>query len=88
MVYRVELKQSAVDSLSKIPTNDRKRIGKKIDTLAVNPRPRGVLKLTGDENMYRIRSGDYRIIYQIEDDKLLVLVVRVGQRGDVYRNLP
>jgi mRNA interferase RelE/StbE len=87
MTYRVELKPSVVESLAKIPLSDRKKIARKIDSLIENPRPRGVVKLAGEESLYRIRSGDYRIIYQIQDEQLLVLVVRVGQRGDVYRHL-
>ena len=88
MSYRVELKPSVVESLAKIPLSDRKRLSKKIDSLAENPRPRGVIKLAGEENFYRLRVGDYRIIYQIHEDQLLVLIVRIGNRGDVYRHLP
>ena len=88
MTHRVELKPSVLETLAKIPLTHRKRIGKKIDQLADNPRPRRVEKLSGEKNLYRIRSGDYRIIYEIRDKSLLVLVVRIGQRGDVYRHLP
>jgi mRNA interferase RelE/StbE len=88
MPYRVELKPSVVEALDKLPLADRKRIGKKIDSLSVNPRPRGTTKLAGEENLYRVRAGDYRIIYQIQAHQLLVLVVRIGHRGDVYRHLP
>jgi mRNA interferase RelE/StbE len=87
MVYRIDLKLSARDSLAKIPQPHRQRIRKKIDRLAENPRPRGVEKLAGGDEFYRIRVGDYRVIYQIHDDVLLVLVVRIGGRGDVYRHL-
>ena len=55
--------------------------------LADNPRPRGVEKLEGRENRYRIRVGDYRVIYEIHDEVLLVLVVRIGHRREVYRGL-
>lgn len=88
MAYRVELKRSAQDALAKIPQPHRRRIANRIDRLAENPRPRGLDKLAGVEPLYRIRVGDYRIVYQIQDDVLLVLVVRIGGRGDVYRNLP
>lgn len=88
MAYRVELKPSALELLAKAPLAQRKRIGKKIDQLAENPRPRGVEKLAGQENLYRVRAGDYRIIYQIHDNLLLIVVVRIGKRGDVYRHLP
>ena len=56
-----------------------------MDALAANPRPRGVKKLTGLDDLYRIRVADYRIVYQIQDDRLIVLVVRIGHRKDVYR---
>ena len=88
MTYRVELKLSVLETLAKIPLTHRRRIGKKIGQLAGNPRPRRVEKLSGEKNLYRIRSGDYRIIYEIRDKRLLVLVVRIGKRDDVYRHLP
>jgi len=56
-----------------------------MDALAINPRPKGVKKLTGLDSLYRIRTGDYRIVYQVRDDRLIVLVVRIGHRKDVYR---
>ena len=56
-----------------------------MDALAANPRPKGVKKLSGPDDLYRIRVGDYRIVYQIHDDRLIVLVVRIGHRKDVYR---
>jgi mRNA interferase RelE/StbE len=87
MGYRLEFKPSAADALAKIPQRQRVRIAKKIDQLAANPRPRGAIKLEGTA-LYRFRSGEYRIIYQVDDDRLVVLVVRVGGRGDVYRHLP
>ncbi len=61
------------------------RIETKIDGLARDPRPRGVKKLAGEEELYRLRVGDYRIIYQVRDRVLVVLVVNVGHRRDVYR---
>ena len=64
---------------------DRQRIIKSIEQLADNPRPHGCEKLAGAKNTYRIRRGDYRIIYDIEDDRILVLVLRVAHRKDVYR---
>jgi mRNA interferase RelE/StbE len=56
--------------------------------LAQDPRPRGAKKLSDEDRLYRIRVGDYRVVYQINDDILFVLVVRIGGRGDVYRDLP
>ncbi len=70
--------------LRKIPRNDLRKIMKKIKGLADNPRPHGCEKLTGQER-YRIRHGNYRIIYSIQDDELTVWVVKVGHRKDSYR---
>jgi mRNA interferase RelE/StbE len=85
--YNIDFKPSAKESLGKIPQPHRQRIATRIDRLAENPRPRGVKKLSDKERLYRIRVGDYRVVYRINDDILLVLVVRVGSRGDVYCNL-
>ena len=63
----------------------QRRIVAKMETLATDPRPDGCTKLKGEEDVYRVRVGDYRIIYQVRDKELLVLVVRVGHRRDVYR---
>ncbi len=88
MKYRIELKPSVADALAKIPKAHRQRIAKRIDQLADDPRPAGAQKLAGVESLYRIRLSDYRVIYQVNDNVLLVLVVRIGSRGDVYRHLP
>ena len=65
----------------------RARILRKITALADDPRPPGVTRLTGPEGLWRIRIGDYRVVYAIEDDRLVVLVVPVAARGAVYRDL-
>lgn len=75
MSYDIQFKPSAFDALSKIPKSDRVRIAKKIDRLAENPRPRDAKKLADKEALYRIRVGSYRIVYEIRDDVLVVLVV-------------
>lgn len=67
-----------------MPTKDRSRIVAKIRGLEDHPRPPGVEKLSGDEK-YRLRQGDFRILYEIEDRQLIVTVVRIGNRRDVYR---
>jgi len=85
MAYRLKLRPQAIKALKKIPEPDRVRIGRKIDALADDPRPEGVKKLQGADDLYRIRVGDYRVIYLIHDDILLVLVLRVGHRKDIYR---
>jgi mRNA interferase RelE/StbE len=88
MAYNVVLKPSVYKALENIPLADRKRIGKKIDQLAENARSRGVEKLAEAENRCRVRVGDYRIVYEIHDNALLIVVVRIGKRGDVCRGLP
>ena len=82
--YSILLTKSAAKELESVPTKDRERIVTKIGGLAHNPRPVGVEKLSGDDK-YRIRQGDYRILYEIVDADLIVTVVRVGNRREVYR---
>ena len=87
MAYSVELTHRAARDLAALPPADRKRIGRKIDALANDPRPPGSKKLAGAEDLYRIRSGAYRIVYQVQDDVLLVLVLMIRHRGRVYEDL-
>jgi mRNA interferase RelE/StbE len=82
--YSLLLTRSAARELEAVPTKDRQRIVRRIGSLAENPRPAGAEKLSG-EDKYRIRQGDYRILYEVEDDRLVVTVVRVGNRREVYR---
>jgi mRNA interferase RelE/StbE len=82
--YRLLFKKSVTKDLRPIPKIDIARILKRIETLSADPRSPGCEKLSGQER-YRIRQGTYRIIYEIEDDTLIVVVVRVGHRGEVYR---
>ncbi len=82
--YSILLTKSAAKELESVPSKDRQRIVARIGRLAHDPRPVGVEKLSGDEK-YRIRQGDYRILYKIEDAELIVTVVRVGNRREVYR---
>ena len=84
-LYRVEFKPSAARALRKLDADIQRRVIARVETLAENPRPPGAEKLEGMRDLYRIRVGDYRIIYQVADKVLLVLVVRVGHRRDVYR---
>ena len=84
--YEVSIKRSAVKEIEAIPQKkERQRIIRRIGDLAIEPRPPGSKKLSG-QNKYRIRQGNYRIIYGIEDKELIVVVVKVGQRKDVYRD--
>ena len=83
--YRVSIKRSAVKEIEAIPQKkERQRIIRRIGQLASNPRPPGSSKLSGHDR-YRIRHGAYRIVYGIEDDELVVIVVKVGHRKDVYQ---
>ena len=87
MSYRIEVKRSAAKELKKIPKADRKRIAGKIDSLAESlPNP-DTTKMKGNNPFHKIRVGDYRIIYEIQEDLLLVLVFKIGHRKDIYRNL-
>jgi len=82
--YRVVVARSAEKEIERLPRTVRVRVVEKILALAGNPRPHGSQKLTA-EDKYRIRQGDYRIVYTIQDDILTVTVVRAAHRGDVYR---
>jgi mRNA interferase RelE/StbE len=86
MPYIIQFKSSALKELRKLPKEFSEQIARDIDGLAKNPRPHGHKKLKGSENLYRIRSGNYRIVYQIQDRVLTVLVVRIGDRKEVYRD--
>ena len=83
--YRLLIKPSAVKDIEAIPLKrDRQRVVERISNLAEDPRPSGSEKISGQDK-YRVRQGRYRILYAIEDQDLLVQVVKVGQRKDVYR---
>lgn len=86
MTYRVELTRAAARQVKRLPPEVRERILARLETLAEDPRPHGVRKISGTEDGYRVRVGAYRILYRVEDDRLLVLVVRVAHRREVYRN--
>ena len=85
--YKLVLKPSAVKEIEAVPRKkDRQQIIKRIGLLADNPRPPGCTKLSGYDR-YRIRVGSYRIVYGVEDTDLVVYVVKVGHRKDVYRGI-
>lgn len=84
--YSVRIKKSAAKELDAVPgKKDRQRLVRKIRALADEPRPPGAEKLSGIRDRYRIRQGNYRVLYEIEDDVLVVYVVKIGDRKDVYR---
>lgn len=82
--YSVSVKQSAERELRRVPKHDLVRLARRIETLSRNPRPQGAEKLSG-EDRYRIRQGDWRILYEIRDPQKEVTVVKVGHRREVYR---
>ena len=82
--YRLLIKPSAVKEIEDLPRRDRRRIVATIQTLSADPRRRGSEKLSGHE-LYRVRQGNYRIVYAIQDADLSVVVVRVAHRRDAYR---
>ena len=82
--YRLLIKRSAAKELEELPLQARRRVASRIDALGTLPRPPGVEKLSGREK-YRIRQGDYRVLYSIDDDTQTVTVVKIGHRRDVYR---
>ncbi len=82
--YKLLITRSASKELEAVPTKDRRRIIARIRALEDHPRPAGVEKLSGDDK-YRLRQGDFRILYEIQDRELIVTVVRIGNRRDVYR---
>jgi mRNA interferase RelE/StbE len=83
--YRVEIARRAVKSIAALPRKEQQRVRAAIDLLADNPRPPGCVAMAGEAHAYRVRTGDYRIVYEVFDDRLLVQVVRAGHRRDVYR---
>jgi mRNA interferase RelE/StbE len=85
--YRIEFKRSASKVLKKISKPDRRRISEKIDSLANELLLPETTKMRGDNPFHRIRVGDYRIIYEIQDEVLVILIVKAGHRKDIYRNL-
>lgn len=83
--YRLLFKPSAERAFLALPRDVQKRIDKRLLLLRDNPRPPGVKALTGEPGVFRLRVGDYRVLYEIHDDVLIVLVVMAGHRRDVYR---
>lgn len=82
--YSVRIKPSAAKELEAVPAKNRRRIATKIQALGSNPRPVGCEKLSGHDK-YRIRQGSYRVLYTIADSVLIVTIVAIGNRRDVYR---
>jgi mRNA interferase RelE/StbE len=85
MAYSILLAPPAERQLRALAESVQKRIVKRLKSLREDPRPQGVKKLAGEDDLYRIWQGDYRIIYMIRDKELIVLVVKIGDRKEIYR---
>ncbi len=83
--YRLLIKPSATKEIEAAPKKDRLRIIKRIQDPSTDPRPPGCEKLSGHDDKYRVRQGVYRIVYSVSDTELVVCVVKVGHRKEVYR---
>jgi mRNA interferase RelE/StbE len=87
-VYKIEVRPSAAKEIRRLDKSTQKKVVGALEGLSAEPRPNGVKKLAGRNDLYRIKVGkDYRIVYQIEDDQLIVLVLAAGNRKDIYRSL-
>ncbi len=86
MAYAIKFKPTAARQLAKLPKTIQVKIASKIDSLAIAPYPQGTVKLKGGDDLYRLRVGNYRIIYQTKKDQFLILVVKIGHRKEVYRS--
>ena len=84
--YKLQIKESAAKELESLGTKkDREKIVTRINALATDPRPSGSEKLEGEENKYRVRRGNYRVVYSIDDRNRVVVITKIGNRKDVYR---
>jgi mRNA interferase RelE/StbE len=83
--YQISFSRPAAKALEDLSEELRRRIAPAIEALRAEPRPRGSEKLKGRKDQYRIRVGDFRIVYAIEDDRLIILVLQIGHRRDIYR---
>lgn len=86
MAYAVSFERVAFKALEELSKRERVRIIAKIEALGDEPRPSGSKKLVGEDDVWRIRIGDYRVIYRVKDAALVVLVIKIGHRREVYRS--
>ncbi len=87
MAFKLEYKSSVKKELRKLSRVDRKVIVHKIELLKNEPQPEGSAKLKGSRDLFRIRHGDYRVMYQIKKNILVIIIVRIGHRREIYKNL-
>lgn len=85
MAYSIQFKPAALRQLERLPREIQRRIAVKIEMLRLDPMPAGCKRLTGMDDTWRIRIGDYRVVYQVRRETLLVLVLKIGHRREVYR---
>lgn len=83
--YEIRIARRAAKSLAALQRRDQQRIRAAIELLAEDPRPPACISMTGEDSVYRVRVGDYRIVYEVIDDVLVIHVVRIGHRREVYR---
>lgn len=88
MKYSVEFRPGVLKSIKHFPKRNLLCIKKKVDELSDNLPDPATTKLKGDNNFHKVRTGDFRIVYEIQGDRLVILVVKIGHRKDVYKNLP
>ena len=87
MAYRIEFTPKAQRDFKALDGSIRGRIARRIDSLAENPFPTGIKRIAGEDELYRLRVGDYRVLYQVRGKVLFVLIVGMGHRRDVYRRI-
>ncbi len=85
MNYKIEFARAAEKQLADLPHSELKKLAKRIEKLTSDPFPPGYEKMKGSDDLYRIRQGDYRVIYSVFKSKLVILVVKIGHRREVYR---
>jgi len=88
MIYSIEFRPAVLKSIKRFPKRDLVRIKKRIEALGSNLPDPATTKMKGNNALHKVRAGDYRIIYEIHDDRLVILVVKIGHRKDVYKTLP
>lgn len=85
MAFQVSFERAADRALDSLPKRDCARVLSKIESLERDPRPTGAKKLVGETDVWRIRVGDYRVIYRVKDAELVILIIKIGHRREVYR---
>lgn len=85
MPYTIEFARSALRDFKALDRAVQRRVATRIDSLAANPFPPGVKRLQGDPDVFRVRAGDYRIVYRVDGKRLTILILKIGHRREVYR---